>query len=135
MVNRDFHPVSLHVKPAPGKFAAMASPKKPRPQTGRPLHFIAAWREHRGVSQEQLAEEIGYSEASISRVETGKQPYNQRMIEAIARALNVSVADLIAVDPAAPDPVRPLWESADADQRRQIAALAETVIGWKKDGR
>lgn len=68
--------------------------------------FIKEWREYRGLSLRQLAQRLEvegaqetYSHASIGRVENGKQPYSQPLIEAIARALDVSVANLLEVDP------------------------------------
>ena len=73
--------------------------------------FIKKWREHRGLTQEQLSERIellfgpmeGVSYASISRIERGVQPYNQEVIEAMAKALDVSVPELLERDPEAPD--------------------------------
>src|SRR5262249_11249311 len=38
-------------------------------------HFFKQWRTKRGLSQERLAERLETSVASVSRVESGKQPY------------------------------------------------------------
>jgi transcriptional regulator with XRE-family HTH domain len=80
----------------------------------RPLYqptFIKAWREYRKMSQEELAalvseylieneiNEKGYTYASIGRVENGRMPYSQPVIEGIAMALRVPVATLIAIPP------------------------------------
>src|SRR3990167_6492051 len=61
--------------------------------------FIKAWREYRGLTQEQLAERVESTAASISRLETGKQPYTQELLEAIAGALRCETPDLIARPP------------------------------------
>jgi transcriptional regulator with XRE-family HTH domain len=91
----------------------------------RPLYqrtFIKAWREFREMSQEELAEHVaeylreneisekGYTYASIGRMENGRIPYSQPIMEGISKALGVSVATLISTpppkqgDPLPPDP-------------------------------
>lgn len=98
-----------------------------------PPHFIAAWREHRGWTQEQLAEEIEMTTASVSRVENYKQPYNQRMLEKIASALHVSTADLLIYDPRQPVPVPDIWYEANEHERRQIIAFGETIVKFRHE--
>jgi transcriptional regulator with XRE-family HTH domain len=80
----------------------------------RPLYqrtFIRAWREYRDMSQEELADKVGeylsekgisekgYTYASIGRIENGRMPYSQPIMEGIAEALRVPVATLIAQPP------------------------------------
>jgi transcriptional regulator with XRE-family HTH domain len=98
--------------------------KHPVPGTRlRPLYqrtFIKQWREFKEMSQEELAEHVadylreneisekGYTYASIGRMENGRIPYSQPIMEGIAKALGVSVATLIAVPPPKPgDPLPP----------------------------
>src|SRR5437660_756816 len=49
--------------------------------------FFRQWRAHRGLSQERLAERLDTSVASVSRIETGRQPYTQDYLEALAGPL------------------------------------------------
>lgn len=80
----------------------------------RPLYqptCIKLWREYREMSQEELAakvseylieneiNETGYTYASIGRVENGRMPYSQSVLEGISKALRVPVATLIAIPP------------------------------------
>jgi transcriptional regulator with XRE-family HTH domain len=63
------------------------------------------------MSQEELAEKVGeylldneisdkgYTHASIGRIENGRMPYSQPIMEGIAKALGVPVATLIAAPP------------------------------------
>lgn len=63
------------------------------------------------MSQEELAYKVGeylrengisekgYSYASIGRIENGRMPYSQPIMEGIADALGVTVATLIAEPP------------------------------------
>jgi transcriptional regulator with XRE-family HTH domain len=69
--------------------------------------YIREWRQKRGLSLRQLAERLEYepggnpliSYASLSRIEKGKQPYSQPILEAIAHALNVRVVQLLEDHP------------------------------------
>lgn len=110
------------------KIAAM--PGKPRGPDKHPGHFIQQWRLFRApMSQERLAQRVGFSTATISRIENGKQPYNQEMLELLADALNCEPADLLRPPP---DPARlqaiDLLERIPPDKRddalRILRALA-----------
>jgi transcriptional regulator with XRE-family HTH domain len=91
------------------------------------------------MSQEELAylvgeylreneiTEKGYSHASIGRMENGRLPYSQPIMEAIAKTLGVSVATLITTpppkkgEPLPPDPETLLhfWNEGLKASRRQ----------------
>lgn len=64
---------------------------------------LKQWREARKLSQDQLADLMGTSGASVSRVENGETPYTQDWLEAAADALGCTAADLISRDPRDPD--------------------------------
>lgn len=69
--------------------------------------YIREWRKKRGLSLRRLAErleltpggELMLTHVSIGRIETGKQPYSQPALEAIADALGVSASLLLEVNP------------------------------------
>lgn len=69
--------------------------------------YIKEWREKRGLSLRRLAERLEetpggdllISHASIGRIEKGKQPYSQPVLEAIATALGVPAYMLLEVNP------------------------------------
>jgi transcriptional regulator with XRE-family HTH domain len=74
---------------------------------GRKATYIRAWREAKDYTLEQmvgrLAElNVPITAASLSRIERSIQPYSQDLLEAIADALGVTVAQLIEHDPAIP---------------------------------
>lgn len=98
-----------------------------RTQKRRRQHYIAAWRERANLTQYQLAELIGTNPGNLSRVETGKQPYTQDMLESVAAVLKVAPAALIAQDPNDPTGIWEIWGKATQDQRAQIADLARVV--------
>ena len=62
-------------------------------------HFLAQWRQYRDLSQEDLADLLGTSGATISRVESGQRPYSQDFLEAAAEALGCTPADILSRDP------------------------------------
>lgn len=75
----------------------MARIKKPKPHLGQ--HYIKAWREFRGLTQEQLGSRVDLSRTQLSRIENFEQPYSQPLLEALAHALMCEPADLIMRDP------------------------------------
>jgi transcriptional regulator with XRE-family HTH domain len=91
-----------------------------------PRHFIRAWRKHRSKTLEQLAEMVGTTHATLSRIERGKLPYNQGQLEALAEALNCAPADLIMRDPTAPDAIWSIWEQVPVPEREQAARVLQT---------
>lgn len=105
-------------------------PGKPRGPEKHPGHYIQQWRQFRApLSQERPAHRVGLSTASISRLENGKQPYNQELLELLADALGCEPADLLRPPP---DPARlqaiDLLERIPADKQdvaiRMLRALA-----------
>lgn len=69
----------------------------------RRRHFIREWREFRGLTQQQLADIIGASKTSISRIEDLKQGYTQDFLESCADALGVHVGTLLTRAPTEAD--------------------------------
>lgn len=103
-------------------------PPIPKPKRHRNRHFIAQWRKHRGLTQEQMSERIGMSRENYSKIERGLVPYNQDFLEAAAEALNCEPADLIMRDPASA-----LWSLVDTlkgmgeAQQHQALAVIEAL--------
>ena len=60
------------------------------------LEEIRKVRKKRGLSQEQLAKNSGLSRYSIINFETGRRDPRVKDLRKIAKALNVSVAELIS---------------------------------------
>jgi len=82
---------------------------EPARTTYEPCH-LRAWREHKGLSQHVLSDEIGkylaehkiavgHSYSIIGRIERGLTPYNQAILQAAAHVLETSVKALLFVDP------------------------------------
>lgn len=93
--------------------------------------FIREWREYRGLTQEQLGERLETSGGSVSRIESGQQPYTQDTLEAIAEALQTDAASLLMRNPDDPDAIWSLWDRAKKVERDVILDMAARIVGQK----
>lgn len=76
-------------------------------------------REARGITQEQLAEKLGYkNKSSIAKIETGTNDITQSKVVAFAKALDTSVAYLMG------------WED-DTDPQESLSREDEQDIAKK----
>ncbi|MEM6727805.1 MAG: helix-turn-helix transcriptional regulator [Pseudomonadota bacterium] len=57
--------------------------------------LIKLWREHRGLSQDALAEAAGVPRPNISAIEKGRRGASVETLKRIADALNVRLDDLV----------------------------------------
>jgi transcriptional regulator with XRE-family HTH domain len=99
-----------------------------KPGSARRRHFIKEWRAHRGLTMDRLADRLDISKATLSRLESGRQPYTQDTLEALAEALSCEPADLIMRDPTAPGAIWSIWDKANPAQRQQIEAIARALV-------
>lgn len=96
-------------------------------RTRRP-HFIREWRKYRDLTQEQLAERIGWDRSHLSKIETGKETYHQAVLEALADELSCEPADLLARDPNAPEAeIIDLLARMDDATKRRLVAVARAL--------
>ena len=56
---------------------------------------LKVWREFRGMTQEQLAEQAGISQGQVALIEGGKREGKVSVLKALANALNVDLDDLV----------------------------------------
>jgi transcriptional regulator with XRE-family HTH domain len=111
-------------------------PRISSPGTDLIRTFIREWRQHRHLSQDKLVARVRervetFSKSSLSRIEAGKQPYSQPILEAIAWALACEPADLIMRNPLLEDA---LWSITDhlrkatPDQRRAALRVVDALL-------
>jgi DNA-binding XRE family transcriptional regulator len=60
---------------------------------------IKVWREYRGMSQPETAEKAGISVPYLSQLETNKRKGSLNVLSAIAKALNVSLENIVSTQP------------------------------------
>lgn len=108
----------------------------------RPRHHLRAWRQHLGLTLEQVAERVEIqgaerrdgandplsqprrmTHASLSRIERGLQPYNQVLLEILAGIYMTDVASLLIRDPTDPDGIWSVWDQLKPAQRQVALAM------------
>lgn len=59
--------------------------------------FIAALRDHRRVSQDKLAQAMGYKHRSmVARLESGQRSWTLEQVEQTAKFFNIKTSELLA---------------------------------------
>lgn len=97
--------------------------------------YFKEWRKHRHYTQEQVIERLSEIDdplvpktaASLSRVENGKQPYTQRIVEALADVYQCEPDHLIGRNPEMAGEVIDLWARLTEIERRQAKAVIEAL--------
>lgn len=114
----------------------MAGKAKPKPPKYRRT-YIKEWRLYRDrmtLAQlagrlEMIGGNIAKTEASLSRIENGKQPYTQETLEAIAVALDTTADQLIGRNPLKEGKVISFIDKLDEKQSAQAVAVLEAMFG------
>lgn len=61
-------------------------------------HPVRVWREHRGLTQEELGTRAGLSGPYLSQIESGKREGTVKVYAALSKALKVEIDDLISTE-------------------------------------
>lgn len=89
--------------------------------------YIRQWREHRGLTLEQLADRVEMTPSYLSMFERGQRGYTQNTLEALAEALQTDAASLLMRDPGDEEAVWSIWDKAKPGERRMIVDIAKTI--------
>jgi transcriptional regulator with XRE-family HTH domain len=97
--------------------------------------YLREWRRHRGLTQSQVLDRLAIMDdpnlpktgASLSRLEAGKQPYSQRVLEALAEVYNCEPGDLIKHNPEKEGRIIDIVARLDAKKRDQALAILEAL--------
>jgi transcriptional regulator with XRE-family HTH domain len=82
-------------------------------------HYIREWRKERGWTQLALAEAMGVDRTLVNKLERFAHRYNQDVLEAAAKALGCSTAELLVRDPSDPHGFWSEYDRLDAEQRQR----------------
>ena len=88
--------------------------------------YIREWRQHRGLTLEQLAARLDMTASHLSMLERGGRGYTQNTLEELAEALQTDPASLLMRQPG-DDEMWSLWDQARPGVRRQITEIAKTL--------
>lgn len=90
---------------------------------------LKAWREHRKMTQEALASEVGTTATVISMLEAGERGLSAKWLRKLAPALKITPGHLLDHDPNdLPSDILEIWMNADQDQKRQLASVANALV-------
>jgi transcriptional regulator with XRE-family HTH domain len=113
---------------------------QPHPKPARRATYIRAWRKHRGLTLQKLAErlhvelEVDISEGQLSRIERAATPYSQDILEALALVLRCEPADLIMRDPTQADAIWSVYDTLKPAQRQAALEILRTLGRTGTDG-
>lgn len=93
------------------------------------------WRKYRGFTLEQVADRLAFlndpgvpqTVASLSRLENDKQPYAQRVVEALAHVYDCEPEELIGVDPFERDELDELMAAMKGKSEIERARIARII--------
>jgi transcriptional regulator with XRE-family HTH domain len=90
-------------------------------------NFLKAWREHREMSQEQLAEKVGTTASVISMLEAGERGLSAKWLRKPAPALKTTPGHLLEHDPQElPTDVLDIWAAIDKRDRATAIRVLES---------
>jgi len=97
--------------------------------------YFKEWRKHRGLTQDQVIDRLvavddpalPQTAASLSRIENGKQPYSQRILEALADVYSVEPFELLRSNPEKDGDVVDLLQIMDERKREQAKAVLQAL--------
>lgn len=96
---------------------------------GGPNH-LRAWREYRGLSQQELADKANTSHQVIGYLERGRTQLSAKWLRLLAPLLDTTPGMLLDHNPSDLDAdVIDMWSRAPLRQKRQIAEIAKTLTG------
>ncbi len=99
-------------------------------------HYLKEWREFRDLTQAQVAgrlamlddDKLPRTEASLSRIETGKQIYTERLLLALADIYRCEPAELVGHNPYKSGTLIDLVQRLSPHQQAQAQAVIEGLV-------
>lgn len=97
--------------------------------------YLKEWRKHRHLTQEQVVNRLAafddpllpQTTASLSRLENGKQPYGQRILEALAEIYDCDADHLIGRNPKMEGEVLDFFRGMPMEERKRALAVLEAL--------
>jgi transcriptional regulator with XRE-family HTH domain len=99
-------------------------------KNGGPNH-LRAWMRFRNVKGQQLADALGgnVTAGMVSDLANSKRALSAKWLRRIAPILKTTPGHLLDHDPTElPTDIAEIWVNADAEQRRQLVAMAKVIV-------
>lgn len=91
--------------------------------------YLREWRKAKDKTLVQVAEYLHMTHGNLSKIERGKQDYNQTLLDALAELYGCEPVDLLIRDPSDPVNIWSLWDRARPGDKQKIVSVARTIIG------
>lgn len=98
-------------------------------------NHLRAWREFRHLTQDELAEMVGSSKATIGHLENGVRRLSDKWLTPLAKALNTSPGYILDHDPNdLPTAILDVWAEIPVEQRDQALKVLQSFRRSGTDG-
>lgn len=100
-----------------------------------PRNFVREWRQHRTYTQDDLADRLEtmfglkITTASLSRMETMKQPMETGLLDLIGKVLNTSPLALMSRGPKDAPGLDEIWARIPQENRKQAMRVLTALAG------
>ena len=97
--------------------------------------YFAEWRDWKGWTQQELADRMETTAATVSRVENGDRDWSKGYLEAFAYVIGCpNPTDPITRPPNAPITLDDMLKNASPEIRRQAFTVVEALLKTGTDG-
>lgn len=106
-------------------------PSVKRPHRERQRTYLKEWRDFRDRKQNEVADLLEIAPSTLSRLEAGKTPYDQDILERLALVYGCDPEDLISVNPYHAGEFASVLKAlreADTDTRAKAISILEVVL-------
>jgi transcriptional regulator with XRE-family HTH domain len=99
-------------------------------RSARPIRtYFKEWREWKGWTQQEVADRLETTTATVSRIENGARDWSKGYVEAFAHVIGCDdPADPITRPPDGPDPIMKLLRSASPEKQAEALRIVEALL-------
>lgn len=92
-------------------------------------NYLRAWREHRGLSQPELADKVGTSHQVIGYLERGRTQLSAKWLRKLAEALDTTPGHLLEHDPTEMQAdILDIWSHINERDRAQATRVLRSFV-------
>ncbi|WP_227340044.1 helix-turn-helix transcriptional regulator [Sphingopyxis sp. P8] len=95
---------------------------------GAPLNYLREWREHSGLTQEQLATLVGTSPNMIGYLESGKRSLTHQWLVRLSRHLGTTAGAILDSPPRDVTALMQMWSQIPRESREQALRTLRSFV-------
>lgn len=99
-------------------------------KSAKPIRtFFKEWREWKGWTQQELAEAMETTTATVSRIEGGARDWSKGYLEAFSYVIGCDdPTDPITRPPNGPDPIAKMLRAATPEKQEEVRRVVEAML-------